>query len=210
MSNLNWIYEEGGKEHFFNALSFTHLTVALFVSALSFFIGIEFVFTFGVRAFMAQKFYVWVAIATALYVLLPYVLWAIGFPYWFYYIDVIQLVVIYTLLCFALGFFGMSMHLYTTKQRVLNGLLFLATETIVSAVALLYGMFLMQVYVSLDDDKKMLWRLTVHPLYFELLMMLPVRYLVKKQLGANGKELSVVQTLAIVHAQVRNFQENWN
>jgi len=68
---------------------------------------------------------------------------------------------------------------------------------IVSASALLYVMGLMPLYIKLSPEYRVLWRVFAHSAYFEIVMMVPVRYFVSKQLRDND----VLKALAVVHAQ---------
>eukprot|EP00026_Physarum_polycephalum_P006081 Phypoly_transcript_06122.p1 GENE.Phypoly_transcript_06122~~Phypoly_transcript_06122.p1 ORF type:complete len:512 (+),score=57.98 Phypoly_transcript_06122:231-1766(+) len=88
----------------------------------------------------------------------------------------------------------------TQRERIISGLYYLITEVLVSATALAYGMFFITIYSSMDDIGKIAWRLVLHPLYFEILMMLPVHYLVARRMKKE-QDVNILYTLSVVHAQ---------
>eukprot|EP01133_Synstelium_polycarpum_P007467 gene7467-8736_t len=161
------------------------------------FTAIQFWAVYGSKRFMEVKFYLWTLAAIALYIVVPYGMYYGDHSYWFWLGDVILLVFGYCGLSFVMGYIGKPYQ--TTSERRRNGLAFLGTEVLVSATALVYGMFLINVYSGFSNYLKVAWRLVVHPIYFEIFMMIPVRLLVTKQ--SEKKGVNIMHNLAVVHSQ---------
>ncbi|EFA84867.1 putative transmembrane protein [Heterostelium album PN500] len=196
-SQENWIKKDNGTVEYFEKKSVTMLTSLFFILGLALFTGVQFMSVFGFKRMFETKFHVYVIGAIGLFLMVPWGMFAGDESYWFWLGDVLLLVVGYCGLCFVMGFLGKKYQ--TTRERLNNGLAFLGTETLVSATALLYGMFFIQIYANFSNYAKIAWRLIVHPIYFEIFMMIPVRLLVTKQMEKKG--VSIMHSLAVVHAQ---------
>ncbi|EGC34432.1 hypothetical protein DICPUDRAFT_153330 [Dictyostelium purpureum] len=194
----SWIRRNNGTVNYFYTEDYTVLVSTFFVIGLAIFTLIQFLSVYGMKRMVETHFYAWVIGAIALFLVVPWG-FELGSEAWYYWLgDIILLIVGYTGLCFVMGYVGKRYQ--TTKERRWNGFKFLTTEILVSATALVYGMFLIQLYTNFSNYAKMAWRLLVHPVYFECFMMIPVRMLVTNQLEKKGGS-SIMSTLAVVHAQ---------
>lgn len=87
---------------------------------------------------------------------------------WFYYLD---------FMFFVFGFLPIVAHVaycYIMKgdeRAVRSTIRFVISELIVIIGALSYTFFLFPFYVKLSDGNKIIWRLTLHPLWFELMLL---------------------------------------
>jgi hypothetical protein len=140
--------------------------------------------------FYSSKFYIPVGVVCAIYILIPFLLYSADFPYWYYHIDTILVVVFYVSISFAVGYFG--------KRSIKEGFWLMLTELFVAAAAIAYGMFLMMYYGLIDGWGKVFYRAIFHPLYSEIFVLVPVRLLVHHHIKSNK---NVMYCLAIVHAQ---------
>eukprot|EP01132_Coremiostelium_polycephalum_P005677 gene5677-7065_t len=193
----SWIKRNNGTVNYFYTESVTILTSVFFISGLALFTLVQFISVFGIKRMVQTKFYLWVVGVIGLFLVIPWGMQAGREPFWFWIGDVILLLIGYTGLCFVMGYVGKQYQ--TDSQRRMNGLAFLGTELLVSATALAYGMFMIQLYSGFSEINKVVWRLIIHPIYFEILMMIPVRMLVTRQMEKKG--VSIMHSLAVVHAQ---------
>ncbi|KNC96824.1 uncharacterized protein SPPG_07658 [Spizellomyces punctatus DAOM BR117] len=76
--------------------------------------------------------------------------------------------------------------------------MFMVIEFVVAVSALAYGIWLIPIYMGLSNEMRMLWRFTVHPIYWEAIVKLAARHLL---ISKAGDKLSVLDTLAMAHAQ---------
>ncbi|EGG23556.1 putative transmembrane protein [Cavenderia fasciculata] len=196
-STQSWIKRGNGTTDYFYKNSVTVLTSTFFIIGLAIFTGIQFWAVFGMKRMLQTKFYLWVVAAIGLFLVVPWGMNAGDQSYWYWLGDVLLLIIGYTGLCFVMGYVGKSYQ--TNPERIKNGFAFLGTELLVSACALAYGMFLIQLYSNFSNVSKIAWRLLVHPIYFEIFMMIPVRLLVTKQMERKG--VNIMHSLAVVHAQ---------
>ncbi|EFA84866.1 hypothetical protein PPL_01859 [Heterostelium album PN500] len=196
-SKPNYVIHNNGTLKYFHQESIAILVCGFFVSGLTIFTCIQFIAIYGLKRAIDTKFYLWALAALALFTVVPWGMYVGKVSYWYWLGDVILLILGYCGLCFVMGFLGKKYQ--TTQERRRNALAFLGTETLVSATALLYGMFFIQVYTNFSDYAKIVWRLVIHPIYFEIFMMIPVRLLVTKQMEKKG--VSIMHSLAVVHAQ---------
>ncbi|KYR02398.1 putative transmembrane protein [Tieghemostelium lacteum] len=196
-STPDWILKNNGTVDYFNTKTVTFLISFFFIMGLALFTFIQFISVYGIKRMLVTKFYLWVFGVIGLFLVVPFTMWSGGEPFWFWLGDIILLLIGYTGLCFVMGWVGKSYQ--TLRERRNNGLAFLGTEVLVSATALVYGMFLIQLYSQFSNTAKIAWRLIVHPIYFEILMMIPVRMLVTRQMEKKG--VNIMHTLAVVHAQ---------
>ncbi|KAM9962286.1 hypothetical protein ACTFIR_005189 [Dictyostelium discoideum] len=192
----DWIHRNSGTVDYFSSESYAILVSTFFSSGLAVFTLVQFLAVYGMKRMIETHFYGWVIGAIALFMIVPWAFELGGHAWWFWLGDVILLIVGYTSLCFVMGYVGKPYQ--TPKERRWNGIKFLGTEVWVSATALIYGMFLIQLYGNFSNYGRMAWRLLVHPVYFEFLMMVPVRMLVTNQMEVHG--VSIMSSLAITHA----------
>jgi len=76
----------------------------------------------------------------------------------------------------------------------------LLTELFVTVTTLIYAMFLMWYYAKFNNIGKALWRAFFHPLFSEIVILIPVRFLVHHHISSSATK-NVMYCLAIVHAQ---------
>eukprot|EP00741_Cyanophora_paradoxa_P016850 tig00020943_g16274.t1 len=187
---------------YFNTSSYTSLVVCENVFALALFAGIHFWATHSDSEFPNRasriRAYAWIGASLVPFVL-PFALsWLLGFPFWWYYLETQTLVAVYCGLAFLLGFYGGDPG-EPFSDRARRGAWWVLVELLTSGVVLAYALFVVPVYATVfSDGAKLAWRLAVHPLFFEVCTMLPVRRLVIANMQG---EPSVVRSLAIVHAQ---------
>ncbi|GAM20702.1 hypothetical protein SAMD00019534_038770 [Acytostelium subglobosum LB1] len=193
----HYVIRNNGTTNYFNQQAIAILNSTFFISGLALFTAIQFISVYGIKRAIETKFYFWVVLCIAADLIVPWGMLTGEVRYWYWLGDVLLLIATYCGLSFVMGYVGRSFK--TFRQKLNNGLAFLGTEVLVSATALLYGMFFIQVYTNFSDMMKVTWRLLVHPVYFEIFMMIPVRLLVTKQMEKKGQ--SVMHSLAVVHAQ---------
>ncbi|KAF2077512.1 hypothetical protein CYY_001211 [Polysphondylium violaceum] len=196
-SSPEWLKRSNGTTDYFHHTDYAMLVSTFFVGGLAIFTLIQFISVYGIKRMVETKFYLWVIGVIGLFMLVPWSFFAGDVTYWYWLGDVILLIIGYTGLCFVMGYVGKSYQ--THKERLSNGFAFLGTEILVSATALMYGMFMIQLYIGFSNIAKIAWRLVIHPIYFEVLMMIPVRLLVTKQMEKKGA--NIMHSLAVVHAQ---------
>eukprot|EP01133_Synstelium_polycarpum_P012502 gene12502-14675_t len=188
-SSMNWVIPNNGTVDYYNKKSVAVLTSTFFIFGLAIFTSIQFFSVYGAKRFMETKFYLWALGACVLYTAIPWGMFWLG--------DVLLLVVGFTGLSFVMGYIGKPYQ--TTQERRKNGFSFLFVELLVSASALVYGMFFLMMYSNFSNIGRIAWRLVIHPIYFEVCMMIPVRLLVTKQMEKRG--VNILHTLGVVHAQ---------
>lgn len=71
-----------------------------------------------------------------------------------------------------------------------------------TVTTLSYAMFLMWYYEDFNDFGKALWRAFFHPIFSEVLILVPVRFLVHHHITHSASK-NVMYCLEIVHAQSR-------
>lgn len=200
VANANWFTKEG------SALSVNSWNVTIFyVFATTFaivgFCAMEYWCTWGHVKFIQHKYFV-VGIIGVIFSVGPYFLFYYSnFSYWYYYIDTFTIVVIYSVTSFATGYFGSDNEI-ERHYKVRNGLMFFFSGMFVTAVTMIYGMFILMYYGTMSNIVKVIWRLSLHPIYFEFLVMIPSRMLVKQNIQARG---SILSTLLIVHSHSHIF-----
>jgi len=142
---------------------------------------------------MIRTRYIYFILGVSCYYFLPIILWATNVPYLYYYGDVLILITGYLVLCMGLGYCGED------QRKIRSGLEITLTEFIVSAVSLSYAMFMMRALLRLENDYwKLIWRMLIYPVYFECLVMIPVRLFIR---GRLSNEMNVMKVMAVVHAQ---------
>eukprot|EP01116_Phalansterium_solitarium_P015491 TRINITY_DN3428_c0_g1_i1.p1 TRINITY_DN3428_c0_g1~~TRINITY_DN3428_c0_g1_i1.p1 ORF type:complete len:515 (+),score=79.82 TRINITY_DN3428_c0_g1_i1:43-1587(+) len=196
-SRMEWVTNEPSGDIAFNAFNFTLLCVSLSVSGVAFFLGVEFITTFGYQRFFDRKFFGIVLASAVLYIVVLFSMTIDGFDYWWYYVDILVVVPVYCVGAFFMGFLGSASDNVSRFQQFTTGIWYMMIEVCVSAAALIYGMALIPIYLTLSPIHQAVWRVTLHSFYFEVFMMIPVRWLVSRQL----KSLSVLKSLPVVHAQ---------
>lgn len=139
----------------------------------------------------------------------------VGFPYWFYYFDFVGAGVSYFICVYVSGYFSPQLEKdrqylipfldldfegederWFKKRRKLEGLEGTISEMFVTGLAIAYGVILMPIYRHLDDTYKIIWRLTVHPLYWEIVVKALSRQILLKKAG---EKLNVLHSLLMVH-----------
>ncbi|KXS12561.1 hypothetical protein M427DRAFT_34741 [Gonapodya prolifera JEL478] len=127
--------------------------------------------------------------------------------------DIIVLVVTFIIVTFAYGFFSLpgalpfAPNLETlaknpssyTWTKALYAVVFVICECVVAASALLYCIFLVPFYAKLDTTGQVLWTLLIHPVYFELIVFVPLRALTDRHMK---KRIGVMPVLVLAHAQI--------
>jgi hypothetical protein len=84
------------------------------------------------------------------------------------------------------------------KKRQLEGLEGMLSEMFVTVLAMSYGVILLPIYKHLSDEHKIIWRLTLHPFYWEIMMKALSR---KILLRKAGERLNVLHSLLMVHSK---------
>ncbi|RKO94131.1 hypothetical protein BDK51DRAFT_29061 [Blyttiomyces helicus] len=119
-------------------------------------------------------------------------------PFWYYGIDVVIIVVQFAIGSFYAGYYGYyGMGARTTQQKINDGLFLCMQELLVAGLALIYGYVLMPIYAWLSYPYQLLWRLTVHPIFWEF----GVKFAAKQYLVSQG-DPTVINTLLMAHAQI--------
>jgi len=109
---------------------------------------------------------------------------AFHYSFWFYYIDFIYFGVCFLPLSVQGAYFVLADDM-EQPARLRFALIYGLAELFVVVSALGYSFFLFPIYSNLDDTSKICWRLFLHPVWFELTMMLPQRILAKDQVKTN-------------------------
>ncbi|KAJ3050977.1 hypothetical protein HK097_008054 [Rhizophlyctis rosea] len=177
--------------------AFTIICTIMFVSALPMFNAVQFVcihswstFRRSGLAFTAPAACVFVAGAL-------WGLWYSGWPFWFYYVDVGIILVSYVSCTFLSGYYGIR-ETVTRLERIKHGIEFSIIECWVSVAAIFYGIWCMPVFMYLPENYKVIWRFTVHPVYWSLLVKWATRRLLVARAGTH---LNAIDTLSMSHAQ---------
>lgn len=224
-SRLRYKIDNPNPTVYFDSATFTKIFILFAVFGLLMFAIFQYYVFNGKHELFEPTYLASLLLAAAIFIGIPLVLHQIQFPYYYYLVDTGIIVVVFCSLSFMIGYYGKedkkksvpipmvsmtkngetsaeteSDHPMTRRERIINGLYFFTTEVLVSATALVYGMFFVTLYSSLSDFYKVIWRLAVHPLYFELFMMLPVRYLVARKMRTYS-DCNILYTLSVVHAQ---------
>lgn len=90
---------------------------------------------------------------------------------WYYYLD---------FSFFLFGFLPLSIHIayeIISEKDINFTIKYALSQLFVIVSALGYTFFLFPMFLELSDTYKIIWRLTVHPIWFEITMLLPQRIL---------------------------------
>lgn len=120
---------------------------------------------------ITRRFLIIVVIHTIFWPTLYSLLIANGIFIWYYYLDFAY---------FILAFLPISMHLaydVISDRDMKFAIKYGFSELMVIISALGYTFFLFPIFMNLDDNLKIIWRLTLHPIWFETTMLLPQRIL---------------------------------
>ncbi|KAJ3294330.1 HisKA [Borealophlyctis nickersoniae] len=178
--------------------AFTSIVTIMCVTGLPMFTGVQFVAIHGVGAWRKSGLRYAVPIMSVLVSAFLWGLWASGWPFWYYYMDVLSVVVTYSVGTFLAGYYG-DRTLKSRRGRIKDGLEFCVIECLVAAAAIIYAVWLMPIYSSLDENFKVAWRMTIHPLYWESMIKIGTRRLLMLKAGPR---LSAADTLTMAHAQL--------
>jgi hypothetical protein len=134
---------------------------------------------------LARRVYIITLIGGVLSVGMFSLLYYLKFAYWFYYLDTIAIAIVYIFGSCASGYLACDVELdrrYAIqcccliiykfiRAKLKAAVVFLGTGLIVTGMTMVYGMFVLMGYGLLSTGEKMVWRLSVHPIFFELLVM---------------------------------------
>ncbi|KAJ3026907.1 hypothetical protein HDV00_011525, partial [Rhizophlyctis rosea] len=180
-----------------NPTAFTIICTIMFVSALPMFNAVQFMCIHTWKVFRKSGLIVTAPISCIGVAAWLWGMWRTGWPFWYYYVDVIIILVSYVSCTFLSGYYGIR-ETVTRLERIKCGLEFSIIECYVSVAAIFYGIIMMPVFSSLDENYKLVWRFTVHPIYWSML----VKYATRRLLVArSGTHLCAIDTLSMAHAQ---------
>lgn len=107
-----------------------------------------------------------------------------NFDFWFYYLDLVYFAISFLPLSVQAAYYVLSEEIVGDNcvLRVKFSFAYAIAELLVVISALGYTLFLFPIYANLDNTAKILWRLFLHPVWFEVFMILPQRLLAKKEI----------------------------
>ncbi|KXS08933.1 hypothetical protein M427DRAFT_266814 [Gonapodya prolifera JEL478] len=197
-----------------NEESFTLLCIVGFTFFLIGYEAVQFVVVNGVPAVFRTWFWVAILIA-AVFEIGALVLLTVltDLPFWFYYIDFIVLALTFIIVCFGYSMcsspriVAFMPNLEKLRKdpssyqraRIFYAVVFVLAECLVAISALVYCVFLLPIYASLEVQWQIIWRLAVHPAYFELLVFAPLRAWSHRHLT---RKIGVLPVLVLAHAQL--------
>ncbi|TPX66500.1 hypothetical protein SpCBS45565_g04412 [Spizellomyces sp. 'palustris'] len=186
-----------------DSFAFAIIGMLMFVCALPIFTAVQFIVVYGFKRWKATSM-IWVTLAVSISAAaLSIGLWRSGWPWWFYYVDVFIIASHFGVCTFFSGYYGQRRDITGLqspdwRERTRDGIMFMVIEFVVAVSALAYGIWFIPIYMGLSNEMRMLWRFTVHPIYWEAIVKLAARHLL---ISKAGDKLSVLDTLAMAHAQ---------
>ena len=209
-SGVQWIYADDGKtgsqRGYPVPLTFAIFLIVGAIMVLVVFVTVEFVAIFGWQKVVHSKA-IWISSASIMYVLV--VVWTcylLNFPFWYYYLDVLLLFTSYVFAAMGFGFASNTTDA-PLRKKLQDGLRFTLIEALVTAVALIYGLLLMPVYAKLSASQRVLWRVIVHPLYFEVLIFVPVRLSIQRLYRRFNSPLVALE---MTHSETHLVMVGWH
>eukprot|EP00741_Cyanophora_paradoxa_P014931 tig00020830_g14405.t1 len=98
-----------------------------------------------------------------------------AFPYWYYWLDAAYICVVYSSLALGGTFLAERRRGAAGREALAKGARFMLAEVAVAIFTLLYSFVIMPVYARVSDGLKIAWRVTLHPIYTDLLIVAPLR-----------------------------------
>lgn len=136
-----------------------------------------------------KNFLVMVLIQSLFWPILYLSLVGAGIYVWYYYLD---------FAFFIFGFLPLSMNVaynIISEKNMTFTIKFGISELFVIISALCYTFFLYPIFMQLSLTMKIVWRLFIHPLWFEITMLLPQRVLTSNELSGYDKTTSFLPAL---------------
>jgi len=194
MASVNWVTAEG-IVYWLNTRQITLFFMYFCVSNAVGFVAVEFWSAWGFVRLLTERVYIVTIIGAVVSVSAFFLLYVSNFPYWYYYLDTLAIALVYVFGSCATGYLVCNREL-NCREKIRAGVVFLGSELIVTGTTMIYGMFILAYYGMMSTVVKLAWRLTVHPIFFEFLVMVPARVIVKKKVSLRT---SILSTLLIVH-----------
>lgn len=192
LSYLPWTYNIHDYANYYNettvviVLGFAMITFGpIYITLISWMLV-------GKRILMNKKYWISFTFHTIFWITFYGILTHFNYNPWFYYLDFAY---------FPLGFLAMTVHAaYIMNPQIRFIIKYSLAELFVIVGALSYVFFLFPLYMQLSDGWKVLWRLFLHPIWFEVMLLIPQRVVSKQELLQFDSGLRYVFTLhSILH-----------
>ncbi|KAJ3033402.1 hypothetical protein HDV00_006368 [Rhizophlyctis rosea] len=185
------------KDTMMSPTAFTVICTIMFTGALPIFNAVQFMAIHSWKAFRKTGL-IWAAPLSCVFAAGSlWGLWYSGWPFWFYYIDVVIILLSYISCTFLSGYYGRR-GTVPRLERLFDAIEFGIIECFVSVAAVFYGLWIMPIFSWIPDGYKMYWRFTVHPVYWELFVKFATRRLL---IAKASSDLNAIDTLSLAHAQ---------
>ncbi|RKO84200.1 hypothetical protein BDK51DRAFT_49357 [Blyttiomyces helicus] len=173
-----------------STVSYTAISVTTYVFALQAFTNVEFLVTYGAKRWLRSKMLrQWVLSTIGLATVMAALI-ASDWPYWFYYGDCVILVVYFAIGAWFAGYYGChGEDIRTNAQNISDANYFCAQDCFVAATALVYADLLLPIYGWLSDQNKIIWRLSLHPFYWEMIVKFVARRILVTKVGQTWRKV---------------------
>ncbi|KAJ3187965.1 hypothetical protein HDU85_006358 [Gaertneriomyces sp. JEL0708] len=190
-------------EPYFHSPVYAIFSGVTFIFTLVGFVALQFCVMFGWKLFLRSGMLL-VALAISVFIVLSlYGLYRSNMTYYWWYADALVLAVSFVSLCIAFGLLGHSpsapQSKWLSSQRLKDTLVFTLAEVFVAVFSILYGLWLVPFYNKLTPLWMLFWRVVIFPVYFEIFVLLPSRFLVEYRSKTSGY-IAVTHSLTVLHA----------
>ncbi|KAI9017340.1 hypothetical protein BC832DRAFT_20358 [Gaertneriomyces semiglobifer] len=192
-------------EPYFHSPVYAIFSGVTFIFALVGFVALQFCAMFGWKRFLRSGMLL-VTLAVSVFIVLSlYGLYRSNMTYYWWYADALVLAVSFVSLCIAFGLLGHSpppsatQSKWLSSQRLKDTLVFTLAEVFVAVFSILYGLWLIPFYNKLTPLWMLFWRVVIFPVYFEIFVLLPSRFLVEYRSKTSGY-IAVTHALTVLHA----------